>query len=52
MTGKLYFFKSDKPKTAFMDDPAVYSAAGNARWTGWFPDDPYSNMATDCYTST
>lgn len=47
--GQLYLFYGAEAKDAFMQDTTANIAAGNTRWSGWFPDDPYENMNTECH---
>lgn len=47
--GKLYFFLHEDPKSKFLQDPATYVVAGDARWYQWFGDQYQSVFDTKCY---
>jgi YHS domain-containing protein len=47
--GRLYFFYNEEPKQNFLSNSSYYIEMGNLRWAMWFPEDPYSELNTDCY---
>lgn len=48
--GKLYFFKSNSPKSKFLASTSEYMATGDSNWNTWF-DKPLEQFSTRCFSA-